>query len=190
MAFLTLGTGIGGGVVTNGALVHGHTDQAAELGHLIVYPEGRRCNCGQYGCAEAYASAASTARRAEEALGTERSSTLQSLREQGREITARDVYEHAAAGDALAREITEETARILGLLCVNILHVTQPERIVFAGGMIAAGETLLERIRYYFERYVWKLAPVEVELCFAGLGEDAGIIGAAALAMDVPPGAG
>lgn len=184
LVFFTLGSGIGGGVVTNGHLVHGYTDEAAELGHVIIYPEGRLCGCGQKGCAEAYASANSTAARATEAVQEGRSSSLAKvLKEKGR-ITSRDVYQHSAEGDALALDITEGTAKTLGLLCVNTLHVTQPQRIVFGGGMTAAGEPLLNRIRHYFQHYIWTMKPETIEICFATLGEDAGIIGAAALAHE------
>jgi len=144
MAFLTLGTGIGGGIICNGQLVHGFKDNAAELGHLIVCEGGRVCGCGQKGCVEAYASANSTAARATEAVQSGRQSSLGKALEENGEITCRDVFEHSAAGDELAKEITEGTADMLGMLCVDIFHVTSPQRIV--------------------------------------LGEDAGIIGSAALA--------
>ena len=99
------------------------------------------------------------------------------------EITCKDVFEHYATGDRLARNVAEGTCSALGLLCVSLLHVTGPQRIVFAGGMIAAGEILLKRIRHFFRQYIWPLKPEPVEICFATLGEDAGIIGTAALAL-------
>ena len=183
MAFFTLGTGIGGGVVANGELVHGFGDNAAELGHIIIYPEGRLCGCGQKGCVEAYASATSTAKRAAEALKENpRNSSLSNVLEQNGQITSRDVFEHSAAGDELAEEITEGTAKALGLVCVNVFHATGPKKIVFAGGMIAAGDLLLDRIKYYFKKYIWSLKDEPLEICFATLGQDAGIIGTAALA--------
>jgi glucokinase len=183
IVFFTLGTGIGGGVVSNGELVHGCDENGAELGHTIIYPDGRLCNCGQRGCVEAYASADSTARRATEALeGGAESSLKKVLDEKGR-ITSKDVYEHLASGDKLAQEITDGTAKALAITCINMLHATEPKRIVFAGGMIAAGEVLLEGIRRFFNEYVWTIKSESVEICFATLGEDAGIIGAAALAL-------
>ena len=182
MVFFTLGTGIGGGIISNGELVHG-AGNAAELGHIIIYPEGRLCNCGQRGCAESYASADSTVRRAAEAIEAGATSTLADLLKKNEQITCRDIYEKSTLGDELAVEITEGTAKTLGLLCVNVFHVTEPARIVFAGGMIAAGEPLLERIRHYFAEYIWPLKEESVEICFAALGQDAGIVGAAALAQ-------
>jgi len=183
IVFFTLGTGIGGGIISNGELVHGCDENAAELGHMIIYPDGRRCNCGQRGCVEAYASADSTARRATEAIEAGRQSTLKKVLEEKGKITSKDVYEHLAKGDELAREITDGTAKALAITCINMLHTTEPRRIVFAGGMIAAGEVLLKRIQDYFDEHIWSLKKEPVEICFATLGEEAGIIGAAALAQ-------
>lgn len=184
MAFLTLGTGIGGGLVTDGRIVHGFSDTAAELGHIIIYPAGRLCNCGQKGCAEAYASANSTAKRAEEAILAGADSSLSKTLDENGKITAKDVYEHLKAGDKLAGKITDETAEILAIVCINLLHTTEPQRIVLAGGMAAAGDILLKRIKHYFNRNIWSLKKENVEICFSELAEDAGITGAAALAKD------
>jgi len=183
MVFFTLGTGIGGGIVNGGKLLDGAGDNAAELGHLIIYPDGRKCNCGQCGCVEAYASANSTARRAREAVEAGGESALGKVLEAHGEITCKDVYDALAGGDALAKEITDGTAKALAVLCVNLLHVTEPARIVFAGGMIAAGDALLDRIRYYFDELIWGLKKETVEICFATVGEDAGIIGAGVAAQ-------
>lgn len=183
MVFFTLGTGIGGGIISNGELVHGCDENGAELGHMIIHPDGRKCKCGQKGCVEAYASADSTARRATEALeGGAESSLKKVLDEKGR-VTSKDVYKHLAAGDELAKEITDGTAKALAITCINMLHTTEPKRIVFAGGMIAAGDKLLNRIKHFFNEHIWTLKKETVEICFATLGEDAGIIGAAALAQ-------
>lgn len=185
MVFFTLGTGIGGGIVAEGMMIHGHTDQAAELGHIIVYPDSERlCGCGQYGCAEAHASAAQTANRAMEGLRAGAKSTLQKVYGDKGEVTCRDVFDHAKAGDAFAAKIVDGTAKTLGLLCVSMLHVTQPQRIVFAGGMIAAGDFLLDKIKYFFNKYIWTMQQESLEICFAQLGEDAGIYGAGALARE------
>ncbi len=185
MVFFTLGTGIGGGIISDGKLLHGRSGNAAELGHTIVTINGRLCACGQRGCAEAYASAAATAKRATEAIEAGEKSSLKTVLEKNGRITCKDVYEHLAGGDELAKKITDQTAEVLAVLCVNALHYTEPERIVFAGGMIAAGDVLLERIRYYFKQHIWKIKSEDnVEICFATLGEDAGIIGATALAME------
>jgi len=182
MVFFTLGTGIGGGIILEGELVHGAKDNAAELGHIIIYPDGRRCGCGQRGCVEAYASASSTARRAAEAVKSGAQSSLKEVLDDKGRISCKDVFDHAKTGDTLAREITDGTAKALALVCVNMLHTTEPQRIIFAGGMIAAGPVLLNRIKHFFEEQIWTLKAETVEICFATLGEDAGLIGAAALA--------
>jgi glucokinase len=182
MVFFTLGTGIGGGVISSGKLIHGSADNAAELGHIIIYPDGRLCGCGQRGCVEAYASANATAARATEAVQAGKSSSLTGLLKQKGEITCKDVFEHAVEGDSLAKEIVDQTAKALAIICVNMLHTTEPKRIVFAGGMIAAGEVLLDNIKEHFDAQIWTLKKEPVEIAFATLGEDAGIIGAAALA--------
>jgi glucokinase len=182
MVFFTLGTGIGGGVISSGKLVHGSADNAAELGHIIIYPDGRLCGCGQRGCVEAYASANSTAARATEAVQAGAQSSLKELLDKKGEITCKDVFEHSADSDKLAEGITDQTAKALAIVCVNMLHTTEPKRIVFAGGMIAAGQMLLDRIKHYFNEQIWTLKKEPVEIAFATLGEDAGIIGAAALA--------
>jgi glucokinase len=183
MVFFTLGTGIGGGIITEGKLLHGFNNNATELGHLIVRPGGRVCGCGQKGCAEAHASASSTAARAQEAIEAGAESSLKKVLEDNKQITCKDVFEHAKSGDKFATEIVEETAKCLAILCIDLLHTTGPERIVFAGGMIAAGEQLLGRVKHYYEEYLWTLKAEKTEICFATLGEDAGIIGAAALAL-------
>jgi glucokinase len=182
MVFFTLGTGIGGAIVNHGELLTGCGDNATELGHIIIYPDGRRCNCGQRGCVEAYASASWTAERTTEAIEAGAESSLKDVLQENGEITCKDVYEHLAHGDELAQKITDETAKALALVCINVLHTTEPSRIVFAGGMIAAGDILLDRIKHYFNEHIWTLKKETVEICFATLGEDAGIIGAAALA--------
>ncbi len=183
MVFFTLGTGIGGGIISNGELVHGCDENGAELGHMVIYPDGRKCNCGQRGCVEAYASADSTARRAREAIEAGAESSLKKVLDEKGQITSKDIYEHLVAGDKLAKEITDGTAKALAITCINMLHTTEPKRIVFAGGMIAAGDVLLNRIKDFFNEHIWTLKKEMVEICFATLGEDAGIIGAAALAL-------
>lgn len=183
MIFFTLGTGIGGGVVANGSLVHGDTDAAAELGHVIIYPDGDRvCGCGQRGCAEVYASASNTADRAVQGLKGGVDSTLKAVMDQKGEVTSKDVFDHAKKGDKFAESIVDGTAKTLALLCINMLHTTDPSKLVFAGGMIAAGDYLLDKIKAHFNKYIWTMKSESVEICFATLGEDAGIIGTGSLA--------
>ncbi len=186
MVFFTLGTGIGGGVVCDGKLIRGFAGEAGELGHIIIYPDSDRlCGCGQRGCAEAHASANSTAAIANERLAKGADSSLGQIFRKKGQVSCKDVFEHAKKGDAPAMDVVDGTTKALGLLCVNMLHVTQPQRIVFAGGMIAAGDFLLNKIRQQFDKYIWTMKKENLEICFAALGEDAGIYGAASLSCDL-----
>lgn len=180
MAIFTLGSGIGGGVVIHGEVLHGAHGFAAELGHIIIVPEGRKCGCGQHGCAEAYASANSTAARATEALRQKPDSSLSQLFKTQGQITAKDVADHAAQGDALAGQILDKTAYYLALLSLNVRAVVDPQMIVLGGGMSHAGDILLNAVRKHFKDQGWHLQGADrcrIEL--AALGNDAGMIGAA-----------
>lgn len=185
MALLTLGTGIGGGIISDGQLIHGPSGGAGEFGHVIIYPDGRTCACGQQGCVEAYASANSTAARATEAVQEGAESSLSAiLKEQG-QISCKDVFEQAGNGDAVAKEIVDGTAKALALVCVQLANMTDPQLIVFAGGMIAAGDLLLNPIRRFYKQYIGHLFNRgSLKLCYGALGEDAGIIGASSLAIE------
>ncbi len=183
LAMYTLGTGIGGGIVIDGKALHGAQGNAAELGHIIVEPDGRQCACGQRGCAEAYASANSTAARAAQALqqGCE-SSLSQVLRAEGA-LTAKDVADHARQGDALAVKILDQSAYYLALLSVDVWHVVDPQIIVLGGGMAQAGDILLNPVRKHFQQLCWKLEGAGgVQIVLAKLGNQAGMIGAASAA--------
>lgn len=184
IVFFTLGTGIGGGIISDGMMIRGFSGQAGEIGHMIVYPDGeRRCGCGQYGCAEAYASASHTANRANDRLREGVESSLNAIFQKKGQVSCKDVFDHAKKGDAFAMEIIDGTARTLGLLCINVLHFTEPQCIILAGGMIAAGDFLLDKIRQYFHKYVWTMQEQSIDIRFATLGEDAGIYGAGDLAI-------
>jgi len=178
---LTLGTGIGGGVIMDGRIVHGAFGNAGEPGHIIVVPGGRPCGCGQSGCLETYSSASRTGQRATEALEAGEASSLREVHARG-EVTAKDVFQAAAAGDALANRIVDETALYLGVGCVNLCRLLDPELIVLAGGMVQAGGILLDRVRKAFASHSWKMATDRVRIVPTELGDDAGIIGAAAVA--------
>lgn len=185
LVMLTLGTGVGSGIVIEGTLVHGAFDNGGEGGHMIVVPDGRLCGCGQRGCIEAYASASHTAVRARERLATGEASSLQARFKQNPEsVTAKEIFEEAQKGDALAQEIVGETARLLGIACINFCRIVDPQMIVFAGGMALAGDYLLNLIRQSFNERRWRLPPDQVQIVAAQLGNDAGLIGAAAVAAD------
>jgi glucokinase len=182
MVMLTLGTGIGGGIVLDGKLWRGRFDNAGEIGHMVIVPDGRPCPCGQRGCLERYASANAVAERLREAVQAGESSVLQALVTAGTPFDARDVVAALERGDRLAARIWDETCAYLALSVVNIQHLLNPELVVFAGGLINAGARLLDPIGRHFERLSWKIAPDAPRIAFATLGTDAGTIGAAALA--------
>lgn len=182
MVMLTLGTGIGGGIVMNGRLQRGAFDNAAEIGHIIAVPNGRLCPCGQRGCLERYGSANAVAERLMEALEAGEDSSLKARARTRPPITSADVAQAARAGDELAARIWDETCMYLGMACVTIQHMLNPELIVLGGGLIRAGGQLLDPIRAHFGRQTWRIAKDQPRLEFATLGDDAGVIGAAALA--------
>ncbi len=181
LIMLTLGTGIGGGVISDGRLVRGAFDAGTELGHVIVEPAGRRCGCGQRGCVEAYASASATVRAAEARIGEGERSSLGAVREAGEELTSRAIFDAAESGDAVAAEVVGETIDRLATACVSLCRVFDPQQIVFGGGVAAEGEDLLGPLRERFRAHSWSLLPDRVELVTTALGNDAGTIGAAGL---------
>lgn len=185
MVMFTLGTGVGGGIILGGKLVRGHFDNAGEVGHAIIVPGGRPCPCGQLGCLERYASANAVAERLKEAVEAGATCSLASHIARGDELDARHVVAAADAGDQLAQRIWDETCYYLALGVVNIQHMVNPELVVFAGGLVHAGDRLLLPVREHFKRLVWKSAPDAPRIELATLGNDAGTIGAAALARDV-----
>lgn len=182
LVMLTLGTGIGGGIVLDGRLWRGAFDNAGEVGHMILIPDGRACPCGQRGCLERYASANAVAERLAEAVRAGEPSRLQSKVQTNEPFDARDVLAAADAGDTLANRIWDETCFYLALAALNLRHLLNPELVVFAGGLINAGQRLLDLVSAHFDRASWKIAPDAPRLAFATLGTNAGTIGAAALA--------
>jgi glucokinase len=182
MVLYTLGTGIGGGIVIGELVVEGQHSHGAELGHVkIEMTNPRQCGCGRWGCLEAYASATAVVKRTLEALAA--NPTESALTERLRHdetISARDVFAAAAANDALATKIVEETAFYLAVGAMNMMHTIDPDMVVFAGGMIAAGEPFLERIRWHVQQLAFPVPAAKTQIRYAELGADAGFIGAAA----------
>lgn len=179
MVMMTLGTGVGGGIISGGRLFVGAMGNAGELGHTIVHFGGRRCNCGQLGCLEAYASASATALRAIEAVKAGEPSSLKVLIDRGEAITSQHVGDATAAGDPLARRIWEETCRYLAIACINLQHTFDPGCIVLAGGMSEAGDLLLKPLTQAIRDHVSPtLGPIP-EIRLAQMGNDAGFVGAA-----------
>lgn len=178
---LTIGTGIGGGLILNGRLFHGVSDVAGEVGHTTIDANGRRCGCGNYGCLEAYASGPAIAERAREALaGGEPSAMPALVGGDLSRLSAAIVYDAAKQGDRLAQEVVRETARILGIGIANLLNVFNPEVVVLAGGVTQAGDQLFEPMRAEVRRRAFKPAVDACRIVPGALQGNAGVIGAAA----------
>ncbi|MEX2672975.1 MAG: ROK family glucokinase [Phycisphaeraceae bacterium] len=175
MILLTLGTGVGGGIIIAGELFAGAHNAGTELGHMIMQINGRPCPCGQLGCLEQYASANAIARDAQRLLDEGRSSQLPA------NPTSKDVFEAAQQGDAVSVEVLDTFADYLGVACVNLVRIFDPQVIVLGGGVVAAGATLTDRVRKVFDAQTWTIRPEQVVLKLASLGNDAGFIGAAGL---------
>ncbi len=185
LVMFTLGTGIGCGIVIDGLILEGRHSHGAECGHIIIQMEhARQCSCGGYGHLEAYASATALVKRAREALGQE--SEPSRLREVDPEtITSREIAEAATAGDSLASRLMRETAHYLAVGAVTLMHTIDPDLVLFGGGMINAGESLLEAIRVDVRQMAFPIPAAKTRIEFARLGEEAGFVGAAGWARKV-----
>lgn len=178
---MTIGTGIGGGIIVDGRLLHGASDVAGEIGHTTIETSGRRCKCGNYGCLEAYASGPAIAERAREALDGDGHSLLRLMN--GGDLaalTAEQVYNAAREGDEIAREVVRDTARYLGTGVANMLNTVNPEVVVLAGGVTAAGELILAPMRAEIRKRAFRPAVEAARIVTGELGNRAGVVGAAA----------
>ncbi len=182
MVLFTLGTGVGGGIIIGDLVLEGEHSHGAELGHMkIELTNPRQCGCGRWGCLEAYASATAVVKRATEAVSQPGvKSQLHAYRNKEGGLTSRDIFDAAAQGDTLAAKIVADTAYYLGVGAVNMMHTIDPDMIVFGGGMIAAGEPFLNRIRMVVHELAFPVPAQRTKVCYAQLGNDAGFIGAAA----------
>ena len=181
LVMLTLGTGVGAGVIINGRIFHGHFDNAGELGHMIVVRNGLPCPCGQRGCLEQYASAAAVAQRVMTAIQEGESCILEKSVVAGESIDAKQVSGAARDGDPLCLRMWEDACQYLAIACINIQHTYNPARIVLGGGMSEAGSFLLDRVIQHIQQQRWSMHDDLPEITLAKLGNDAGIIGAAGL---------
>ena len=177
----TLGTGVGGGVIVDGKVINGTKGAGGEIGHTVAIPEGGApCGCGRTGCLETVTSATGIARIAKEKLAeTDVASTLRLVLD----IEAKDVFDAAKAGDALALEIVDRVGYYLGLSAANLAITIDPEQFIFGGGVAYAGDILLEAIRKHYEKYAFASVK-DTPFVLATLGNDAGIIGGAYLATN------
>lgn len=181
MVMVTLGTGVGGGIIVDGKVIAGANGAGGEIGHITVNDdEIEACNCGQYGCLEQYTSATGIVRMAKRKLAkTDKETSLRSVEE----LSAKDIFDEAKKGDQIAGELVEELGKILGGTLSNIAAVTNPEVIVIGGGVSKAGQILIDTIHKHFTESVFH-ACKDTRFVLAGLGNDAGMYGCVKLLLD------
>lgn len=184
MVYMTVSTGVGGGVVTDGRLYRGENGNAAELGHITIAWDGRQCNCGNRGCLEAYASGTGLAKRAQELVRDGQLPVLLELAGSVENITAETVVSAVRQGDAEAKRLWDETMEILGAGIASVINTFNPSRIVLGGGLTKAGDLLFEPVRKTaLARAMPPLAEI-VDIVPAELGDAVGVVGAAAVAFE------
>ena len=182
---ITLGTGVGSGIVINGQLVYGHDGNAGELGHVVIKRNnGRLCGCGRTGCLEAYCSATGVARTAREFLEARTEPSL--LRNLPIEdITSKDVYDAAVAGDKLAKDIFEFTGNLLGEAFADFITFSSPEAIILFGGLAKSGDLLMNPIKNSLDKNILKVFKGKTKILLSELKEsDAAVLGASSLGWE------
>lgn len=185
VVFITLGTGVGGGIIVDGQLVHGAIDSAGEIGHMTIESDGYECTCGKVGCLETVASATGVSRlardMAEEFAGE---SDLKFRIDDGELIDAKAVFDSAKSGDLFANQVVDKVCNYLGLACGNIANLLNPSTIVIGGGVSKAGEFLAEKVRKEFSQFAFPTIRQTTNIRIAELGNDAGVIGASSLVLN------
>lgn len=179
MVYITVSTGIGGGAIINGRLYRGHTANALEVGHMTVSKEGPRCGCGNVGCAESFASGTAIGRRAKEAVA---SKVITSLKKYNN-VTAKEVFMEAAEGDAEAKRILDNALYYLGITVGNVMSHLDPEKVVMGGGVINGGDVVIETVKKVVAERCLSVFAESCSIEKAKLGGQAGVLGAAALAI-------
>lgn len=185
VVFITLGTGVGGGIISAGNLIHGIAGAAGEIGHICVEPhDGFACTCGNFGCLETLTSATGIVRLANKfAEEYEGVSDIKAAIDNGDMVTSKDIFVAAEAGDSFALTVVDKFAYYLGFACANLGSTLNPDSIVIGGGVSAAGEFLREKVEAYFKKHAFSTVRNTTKIKLAVLGNDAGIIGAASLAL-------
>ena len=181
VVLLTLGTGVGGGIIINGEIAPSHRGVGGELGHITVNPdEEATCNCGNHGCLEQYASATGVVRIANKLLAASKEeSSLRTLET----VTAKEVFDAAKAGDHLAVEAVEVLGKYLGLVVANVALTVDPDVFVIGGGVSKAGQVLIDVITKYYHNFAKIIGDNKAKVVLAKLGNDAGIYGAARMVL-------
>ncbi len=184
--YVTVSTGIGGGIIIDGKIYEGASGAAGEVGHMILDDSGPPCNCGNRGCLEAFSSGAAIQRDAAEAIASGRSRRLAALAA-GRRPTAEQVHQAALEGDEAAREIISQAGYYLGLGLVGLLHCFDPEMLILGGGLLGLGDLYLEPALRRAREGAFPQIAADVTITQAELGQRAGALGAAALMMGTAP---
>lgn len=181
VVMVTLGTGVGGGVVINHQLVHGASGAAGEIGHITIDPHiDIACTCGKIGCLEAVASATGIVNLARKySMEYAGDSSLKERIDNGEDVDAKDIFEASKSNDPYANHIVDRFAKYLGLACSHIANTLNPQRIVLGGGVSSAGEYLREKVEHYYQQYTFPQIRNVTTINLATLGNDAGILGAA-----------
>ncbi|PAE31212.1 ROK family glucokinase [Oceanobacillus profundus] len=181
---LTLGTGVGGGIIVNGSILNGINGMAGELGHLTIEKDGYACNCGNNGCLETIASATGIVRQAMDKIASYPDSKPAEIYKKYQAITAKDIFDLAKDGDAIAISIVKRTADVLGQVIANLGVIINPSKVLIGGGVSKAGDLLVNEIRIAFRKYALPRVSDACEIKIAQLGNDAGIIGGASLVLE------
>lgn len=179
MVFVTVSTGVGGGAIINGKIYRGNTNNALEIGHTTLVEDGPRCNCGNYGCTEALASGTAIAKRAKEALETGVETSLRNYEN----VTSYEVFQEAKKGDKVASDILNKCLNYLGICIANIVATLDPEMVVIGGGVSKGGNIVFEKVREVVNTRCFDSMAASCKIVPAGLGTDAGVIGAVALGI-------
>ncbi|MDR2577462.1 MAG: ROK family protein [Chitinispirillales bacterium] len=179
-----LGTGVGGGIATDGKIYKGTHGMAGEIGHIVVETDGAQCTCGRKGCVEAYASATGIVKMAVDFAKTETSPFAAIAHETPAEVTSKMVYDYVAKGDALAMKVHHRMCDMLSRAIGTILDTLSPDRVILGGGVMMAGDVIIDTVKTYTPKYCWPAIYERCEIVIAQMGEDAGVLGAGALALE------
>lgn len=179
LVYITVSTGVGGGAILNGKAYRGNTTNALEIGHTTVAPDGPRCNCGNIGCLEAVSSGTAIGKRGKEAVQSNVETSLKKYEE----VTSAEVFKEAAAGDAVASDIIDNALNYLGVGVANAISTFDPEMVVIGGGVSKAGNIVFDKIQQVVDKRCFKHMAKSCKIVPAGLGADAGVVGAVALAI-------
>ncbi|WP_127836942.1 ROK family protein [Clostridium prolinivorans] len=179
MVYVTVSTGIGGGAILNGKIYRGSTSNALEIGHTTLLPNGPRCNCGNYGCAEALASGTAIARQGREAVESGEETSLKNYEN----ITSYEVFKEAEKGDKVSKDILDKSLNYLGIAVANIITSFDPDMVVIGGGVAQAGKIVFDKVQEVVDKRCFKAMSEYCKIVPAALGKDAGVIGAVALAL-------